>query len=97
MSINALGFALVMGVLFALGDWAAMALASRRSPVTGIVTWLVLVGLPAVLLCVLSWKVAGVALLVSLALSGAASYRKTRHLRRRAYPFAPAPVLHSRS
>jgi hypothetical protein len=66
MSINAWVVALVLGLLFAAGDWFALRIAGKHGRTKGMLAAALLVLLPAFLLALLHWRAAGVALLVSL-------------------------------
>lgn len=86
MSINAWVVALVLGLLFAAGDWLALRIAAKHGRTKGLLAGAVLVLLPAFLLALLHWKAAGVALLVSLLVPFC--YRKKAPPASGARPFA---------
>jgi predicted MFS family arabinose efflux permease len=88
MSTNALSLALLFGILFAIGDRLALHIGDRYSRNTGTAVWAILVMAPTVILAMLSFMAAGVAIVVGLVASYALGRFIANKSRRHADPFA---------
>lgn len=89
MSATAVGLALMFGIFFAITDRIAMRVGDHYSRNYGSAVWALLVLAPAIGLAVLSWKTAGVAVVVAILVSGGVGRVMSRKTHRSADPFAP--------